>query len=325
MNTLILHTKENSIDEIATKSADILKNGGIVIFPTETVYGVGADAFNINAVEKIFSVKGRAKDNPLIFHISSVRLLDVIAEVSTVAKKLIKNFWPGPLTLVLRSKIDKIYTFGLDTVAIRMPENLIALKIIEKLGNPVVAPSANISGKPSSTDFNHVLHDFYGKVDCIINGGSTVYGIESTVIDLSENKVVLLRPGALSVEEIEKLGIKVTLADKKELKMRSPGTRYRHYAPDKPLILFENKNELRNILNRYKNKRIGYMGICKDLSKIDNEIIFENLEQYGRMLFSSLRYFDALDIDLIIAELPENKGIGRAIRDRLLRASETKE
>lgn len=325
VNTLILDTKEHSIDEISDRAVSILKKGGLVIFPTETVYGIGADAFNIKAVKKIFDVKGRAKDNPLIFHIFSENMLNKVAEVTPLAKKLIKKFWPGPLTLVLKSRIDKKFTFGLDTIAVRMPENLVALKIIEKLGSPIVAPSANISGKPSSTDFYHVLHDFDGKVDCIINGSSTVYGIESTVIDISENVIVLLRPGALSIEDIEQLGIKITIADKKELKRRSPGTRYRHYAPDSPLILFENKEEVKDILNKHTNKKIGYMGINKPILKLDKVITFKHLEEYGRMLFSTLRYFDSLDVDLIIAELPENKGMGRAIRDRLIRASGTQE
>ncbi len=321
MNTIILSTKENSVDEIANRAAYILRSGGLVVFPTETVYGVGADAFNINAVNKIFDIKKRAKDNPLIFHIFSLDMLNTIAEITPLAKKLIKHFWPGPLTLILKSKIERKFTFGLDTIAVRMPDNLIALKIVEKLRKPVVAPSANISGKPSSTDFEHVLQDFHGKVDCIVNGGGTVYGIESTVIDISENKAILLRPGALSIEDIENLDIKVALADKWELKKRSPGTRYRHYAPDKPLILFENQSDLKSMLDLYNNAKIGYMGTYKLMFDLDKKIIFRNLEEYGRMLFSTLRYFDSVDVDIIIAQLPENKGIGRAIRDRLIRAS----
>lgn len=323
MNTIILSAKENPVDDIADRAASYLRNGGIVVFPTETVYGIGADAFNTNAVEKIFNIKKRAKDNPLIFHISSEDMLNSIAETTSLAKKLIKHFWPGPLTLVLKSKIEKKFTFGLDTIAVRMPENLLALKIIEKLGNPVVAPSANISGKPSSTDFEHVLQDFNGKVECIVDGGGTVYGIESTVIDISENKAILLRPGALSIEDIENLNIKVVLAEKMELKKRSPGTRYRHYAPDKPLILFENIDDLKDILNQHKNTKIGYMGLSEPSLKIDIRITFRSLVEYGRMLFSSLRYFDSVDVDMIIAQLPEDKGIGRAIRDRLVRASGT--
>ncbi|MCX7771148.1 MAG: L-threonylcarbamoyladenylate synthase [Proteobacteria bacterium] len=322
MKTLILESIQTSVEEIADKSASILKKGGIVIFPTETVYGIGADAFNTKAVDKVFEIKKRAKDNPLIFHVFSEKMIEEIGEINQIAKKIIKEFWPGPLTIVLKSKIDKKFTFGLDTIAVRMPENLIALKIIEKLGNPIVAPSANISGKPSSTDFEHVYHDFYGKVDCIINGGNTVYGIESTVIDVTEREAVLLRPGSLAIEEIEKLGIKVIITEAIELKKRSPGTRYRHYAPDIPVILFQNKKELLQILEENRGKKIGYMGLYNPLKTFEKTIVFKSLEEYGRMLFSTLRYFDAQKLDLIIAQLPEKKGLGRAISDRLLRASE---
>ncbi len=322
MKTLILTPEKENLENIISKAVAVLKNSGVVVFPTETVYGIGADAFNLDAVNKIFEIKGRAKDNPLIFHVSSFKMLEKLAHINRLAKKIIKTFWPGPLTLVLKSKIDKKYTFGLDTVAVRMPENYISLKLIESLGNPIVAPSANISGKPSSTDFAHVYNDFNGKVDCIIDGGKTVYGIESTVIDVSEEDICyLLRPGAFSIEDLEEKGIMVVLPENKELKKRSPGTRYRHYAPDKPLFLFENKDELLSLYEKLKDKKWGYMAM-KDINLVlEEKVIFKNVTEYGRMLFATLRYLDSKNIDVIVAELPENIGLGRALRDRLIRAS----
>lgn len=323
MKTLILKPEKNNLEEILSKAISILKAGGTLVFPTETVYGIGADAFNSSAVDKIFEIKGRARDNPLIFHISSFKMLESLAYLNSLAKKIVRIFWPGPLTLVLKSKIDKQFTFGLDTIAVRMPENYIALKLIEAFGSPIVAPSANISGKPSSTDFHHVFQDFNGKVDCIIDGGKTVYGIESTVIDVTENEFCyLLRPGAFSIEDLEEKGFKILLPQNVELKKRSPGTRYRHYAPDKPVFLFENRVELLNLYEKFKSKKCSYMGILDIDLVFDEKILFKNMTEYGKMLFATLRYLDSTNIDVIIAELPPDKGLGRAIRDRLIRASE---
>lgn len=321
MMTRIFSTKEDLIF-ISKECGKILKYGGIVVFPTETVYGIGADAFNVDAVKKIYKIKGRAKDNPLIFHICNYEMLKTLGILNPLSLKLIRHFWPGPLTLVLKSKIHKKYTFNLDTVAIRMPENIIALKLIESLQFPVVAPSANISGKPSGTDFSHVLQDFDGKVDAIIDGGKTVYGIESTVLDVTLDKPVLLRPGAIPIEDIESLGVKVLMPERTELKKRSPGTRYRHYAPELPLYLVEKERELLNLLKNLKDKKVGFMGIERYNASFDKEIIFKDMNEYGSMLFSTLRYLDSLDLDCIVAFLPEKTGIGRAIRDRLMRASE---
>lgn len=322
MKTLILKLEKKNLENIIAKAVSVLKNSGIVIFPTETVYGIGADAFNLAAVNKIFEIKGRAKDNPLIFHVSSITMVENLAHINRLAKKIIKTFWPGPLTLVLKSKIDKKYSFGLETVAVRMPENYIALRLIESLESPIVAPSANISGKPSSTDFAHVYNDFNGKVDCIIDGGKTVYGIESTVIDVSEDdNCYLLRPGAFSIEDLEEKGIRVILPENKELKKRSPGTRYKHYAPDKPLFLFENEDDLANIYEKLKDRKVGYMGLFDTNFRTSEKVVFKNLKEYAKMLFATLRYLDSKNIDVILAELPTNKGLGRAVRDRLLRAS----
>lgn len=309
-------------EEIANQCAKILKDGGIVVFPTETVYGIGADAYNLKAVERIFEIKGRKRDNPLIFHLESIETVKFVAEVKKEILSLFKPFMPGPLTLVLKSKLDKKYTFGLDTIAVRIPDNLIALTLIEKFSSPIVAPSANISGRPSGTEFIHVIEDFDGKVDAIIDGGKTVYGLESTVVDVTQKPFLLLRAGAVTVEDFKEHGINVSFPEDHEVLKRSPGTRYRHYAPDAIVIPFETKEEFYEKKKLYEGEKIAYIGTTDRDSDIINKVIFKDLKEYAAFLYSTFRYFDALGIKAIIAELPPPKGLGLAIRDRIKRASE---
>lgn len=322
MDTLILDSISSSIKFIASKSAKILEKGGIVIFPTETVYGIGANAYDLDAVKKIYEIKGRKKDNPLIFHVANLNMLEEVAVVSGNIIKIVNEFMPGPLTLVLKSKIPKKYTFGLDTVAVRMPDNLIALKMIEHLSKPVVAPSANISGKPSATDFSHVFDDFNGKVDAIIDGGFTVYGIESTVIDVTSQPFLLLRAGAVSLEDLQNKGVILSFPNKLEALKRSPGTRYKHYAPNALVVPFESKEELAEKIKSLNDKKSALIAVNLYRRHFDKIIVFKDLNEYARLLYATFRYLDALKIDVIFAELPENKGIGLAVRDRIIRASQ---
>lgn len=312
----------DSLEKICSECADILKSGGLVAFPTETVYGLGANPFDLSAVEKIYRVKGRPKDNPLIFHISNIDWLNRLGYLSERDRLLVENFFPGPLTIILKSKIDNKYTFNLHTIAIRMPDNLIALKLIEKFGFPIVAPSANLSGKPSPTKVEHVIEDFDGKIDAIIDGGETVYGIESTVIDATQYPYKLLRHGAVPLEDIRDKGFEVTELVDEELKKRSPGTRYRHYAPKGELIIIKNRDDFEPFKNIIENKKCGFMGI-KDYVDIPffKKEIFKDIQEYSRLLYSTLRYFDALGIEVIFGQFVHNRGIGRAINDRLKRAS----
>lgn len=310
------------LDKVASEAAEILKNGGIVAFPTETVYGIGANPFNLDAVKKIYYIKGRNSDNPLIFHVSKPETIYEIAEVPTKVEKIIKNFMPGPLTLVLKSKIDKKFTFGLETIAVRIPDNLIALRLIDRFSLPIVAPSANISGKPSGTHFKHVVQDFLGKVDVIIDGGHTVYGIESTVIDVTSEPFLLLRPGAFSFEELQEVGVDIVLPHKKEMLKRSPGTRYRHYAPNAVVISVQYSDNFSEIVSAYKGRNIAYIGINDPSFKFAKTFIFNDIYEYARLLFSTFRYLDAIGIEIILAELPEKSGIGVAVADRITRASE---
>ncbi len=321
METLILKLS-SGLEYIADICADVLINSGIVIFPTETVYGIGAHAFRKDAVEKIFKIKGRKRDNPLIFHVSNYDMIYSLADVSGRVKKIIEEFMPGPLTVVLKSRISKEFTFGLETIALRMPDNLVALKIIEKLSFPVVAPSANISGRPSGTDFSHVFEDFNGKVDVIINGGKTVFGIESTVIDMTTEPFSLLRPGAVSKEELEEKGVNVVFPETEDLLKRSPGTRYRHYAPNALVVPVNTESELHEKMKDYRGKKVAFIGLNPVKSIFFKEVIFHNVAEYGRLLYATLRYLDAVSVDVIFAFLPEKTGIGLAICDRLKRASE---
>ncbi len=321
MKTRIFNLTEG-IDKVTEACADVLSKGGLVVFPTETVYGIGADAYNLDAVNKIFEVKHRKRDNPLIFHVANINTLLALAEVSDRVLEIVDAFMPGPLTLVLKSKIDKRYTFGLETIAVRMPDNLIAVELIKKLSSPIVAPSANISGKPSGTDFIHVVEDFDGKVDAIIDGGATVYGLESTVIDVTTHPYLLLRAGAITIEELKEKGFPVVIPESLDILKRSPGTRYKHYAPEAMVFPFETESELSKAIEKFTEKKVALLGIKDFKGSFYKKVIFEDITEYARLLYSTFRYMDAAGVEVILAQLPENQGLGIAIRDRIIRASQ---
>ncbi len=243
MNTLVLTSEGIDL------AASLLKRGELVAFPTETVYGLGAPISNEGSIAKIFSVKGRPQDNPLIVHISSIEQLnDLVAEVPEMAAWLSRAFWPGALTMILKRKasVPAGVSAGLETIAVRMPNHPLARALIEKLGEPIAAPSANLSGKPSSTSAQHVLEDFQDKIAAVLDGGVCEEGIESTVISLVSDRPVLLRPGAITREEIEKvLGLKIDIhVPKRGEKPLSPGMAHRHYAPKAPIKFFQSEKEL---------------------------------------------------------------------------------
>lgn len=252
------------------KYIEAIQSGEIVAFPTETVYGLGADAFNAEAISKVFSLKGRPSDNPLIVHISDKeQLLDFTEDVSDLAKKLISHFWPGPLTLVFKKRdhVLDVVTAGLDTVAIRMPDNKIALELIQKTG-PLVAPSANKSGTPSPTKASHVFSDFGNSV-LIIDGGSTQLGLESTVLDISGEKPIILRPGSIGISELESiLEIPVSMEKPNIVKPKSPGQKYSHYKPSAEINWLQDSHDFNNNTtlflllngNLEQNNIINYQG-----------------------------------------------------------------
>ncbi len=316
-------------------AARFIREGKLVAFPTETVYGLGADALNEKAVKKIFQAKGRPPDNPLIVHIANFeQLYDLASSIPKEAEILAKKFWPGPLTFVLPKKdsVPLITTGGLDTVAVRMPANEIALSLIKLSERPIAAPSANISGKPSPTSAEHVIDDFYGKIECIIDGGETKIGVESTVLDLTLKPPMLLRPGGLPLEEIERVigRIRVHPSVKGHIVdiARAPGMKYRHYAPDAQVIVIEGRKDkvhekIVELIQDYHRKglKVGVMStggfyeadVCIDLGR--------NSEEVARNLFKALRELDKEGVDVILAEGVEERGLGLAVMNRLKKAA----
>lgn len=349
--TLVLRTDPSNPDaDVLRKAAEILHSGGIVAFPTETVYGLGAIVFNENAVKKVFWAKMRPPDNPLIIHVCSVDMLyEVAVDIPDEAYKLINKFWPGPLTLILprNPRVPRVATGGLETVAVRMPAHPVALGLIREAGFPIAAPSANIAGRPSPTTAKHVLKDLYGRIDAVIDAGETLYGVESTIINILAKPPMLLRPGAYAVEELEAvLGTKIHIPEfargyKEAAQAVAPGMKYKHYAPQTPLILVEplseNLEALVNMVREIAVSRAGrYQRICIvasretinkyfDLAKTSVLLLDigsrQNLFEVARNLFKVLRNLDDLHCDLAIIEGFEEKGLGLTVMNRLRKAS----
>ncbi len=267
MHALILKMKPGKPEKRKIGlAAGAIRRGGLVVFPTETVYGIGANALDGNACRKIYAAKGRPSDNPLIVHVSDIGMAEGIADIPSRYRKAIRKIWPAPITFILKAKkaLPKVVTSGLDTVAVRMPEDRIALSLIKESGVPIAAPSANISKKPSSTSGRHAIDSFKDSVDVIIDAGRSKYGMESTILDL--RSFTLLRPGAFTVEEIEKAFGKEpkvpeeAYGTREARKAISPGMKYRHYSPDTPLFLFKgNPVALAKILSGWKG-RFAFIG-----------------------------------------------------------------
>ncbi len=310
----------------------VLRSGGLVAFPTETVYGLGADALKTDAVKKVFEAKGRPSDNPLIVHVASLEIAwHFMAEISDKGLQLAKRFWPGPLTLVVKRKanVPDIVTAGLDTVAIRIPNHPVSLELLKRFEGGIVGPSANISGRPSPTSAEHVYHDLNGKIDIILNAGPTKIGMESTVINATINPPVILRLGGLSREDIEKEIGEIRQTSVHEILQRSPGTRYRHYAPKARVFLIPKNDQEIFVkqLNKMKDegKKVGAITYSEDLNVIDatksHLILSSSVESYARNIFRALRELDSLNVDCMLVESVEEKGIGAAIMDRLFKAA----
>lgn len=311
-----------------SEAVQALKKGGIAAFPTETVYGLGANAFNAAAVNKIFKAKGRPSDNPLIVHIADIaQLKDVASEVPPLAHKLAQKFWPGPLTLVLpkNKRIPMRVTAGLNSVAVRMPDHPKALKLLKSFGSPVAAPSANTSGRPSPTRAEHVWEDLGNRVDAIVDGGECQYGLESTVLDLSGKLPRILRPGAIHREDIEKItGPLPSYTVSSRGAAASPGLRHKHYSPRCALHLFHLKygempleilGKKAGVLCHSKTKRPEWAHYFKRVSGGE--------KAYAKVLFAAFREAEQAGVDTLYAEALTPVGIGDAVMDRLLRASAT--
>lgn len=327
-----LNFKSEDLEEAAL----VIKKGGLVAFPTETVYGLGGNALDANAAEKIYKVKQRPIDNPLIIHIQKIdQIFEVAADVSEEIINIAKKIWPGPITFVLKRNkvVPKITCGGRDTVAVRMPAHPIALALIERSGVPIAAPSANLAGKPSPTKAEHVIEDLGDKIDIVIDGGETFFGVESTIIDVTKKPPVLLRPGPFTVEELNRLFGEIIvpeevrgLSDFKE--PIAPGMKYKHYAPNTKLLVVNDKSLLKPVIEEIKRRGLRVAILCsKEVSKeVENEykIILgseENLYEVAKNLFDSFRKLDKLNVDLgIIQSFPE-RGIGLAIMNRIRKAS----
>jgi L-threonylcarbamoyladenylate synthase len=305
------------------EASGILRSGGLVAFPTETVYGLGANALDVQAVGKIFEVKGRPQDNPLIIHVSGITEAAKYAEVRDSAENLMNSFWPGPLTIVMYSigAVPEITRAHLDTVALRVPLHPVALSLLSGAGVPIAAPSANRSGRPSPTTAQAVAEDLGDAVDLILDGGPTAIGLESTVVDATHDTVAILRPGGVTKEMLAKV-VDLFEGDERELAYRSPGTLHRHYAPDVPIFLWDGQE--RASFEIASGVKWCYMGLKEppcDLDTSHKKAVFNSMDEYAKELFSKLREFESSGGEIIIAQLPDEGDIGSAIRNRLERAA----
>lgn len=327
-------------ESIIARAAKLISSGEIVAFPTETVYGLGANALDPSAISKIYQMKGRPSDNPLIVHIADMKTLrGLVSEISPSDMRIIKKFWPGPVTLVLKKSkiVPKITTGGLGTIAVRMPRNKIALALIKRSGFPIAAPSANISGRPSPTNASHVKDDLDGKVKMILDGGNTEIGIESTVIDMTLRTPVILRPGGISKESIEDEIGKVHFHDSllgprtstKKIN-KSPGMKYRHYSPNARVVIVEGsriraKAKIIELTEKLKDegKKVSIMSASKSLklNAVSVQYMGNTLDTIARNLFANLRKADSDHIDVIVVQGIHYNNTGFAIMNRLKKAA----
>jgi L-threonylcarbamoyladenylate synthase len=342
--TVVLKVNPNKPEiEKIELAAKTIRQGGLVAFPTETVYGLGADALNEKAVLSLFAAKNRPLDNPPILHIENIKdVYKFTQHVPPKSERLMKQFWPGPLTLVFKRAaiVPDVSTAGLDTVAIRMPRHKVALALIKACGCPIAAPSANIAGKPSPTTAKHVFDDLNGRVDIILDSGPTQIGLESTVLDMTVDPPMLLRPGGISVEELEQVIGEVALhpfvAAETEVpaeKARSPGMKHRHYAPRAPVILVEGSvlavaGKIKELADIYKaeGKKVGVLASKETCAYYDVAVVRclsrrRDVNAAAVNLFKLLREFDTENVDVIIAEGVSIEGIGLAVMNRLRKAS----
>lgn len=340
MNTKFWSVDKN-VDNLNTypqilEAADLLRKNEVVAFPTETVYGLGGNAYADESVLKIFEAKGRPSDNPLIVHIGKLeQIFEFVEEVPEKAQVLMEHFWPGPLTIIFNNKKGKLSdkaTAGLSTVAVRMPDHPVALAIINEAGLPIAAPSANRSGRPSPTNAEHVREDLNGRISGIVDGGPTGIGVESTVIDCTEDIPRILRPGGITKEQlmevIGEVGTDPALTNL-EKAPKSPGMKYTHYAPDAPLYLVNGEREYLQQLIREKKREglsVGVLTTLENEKFYDADVVYAcgqraKLETVASSLYDALRSFNKTNVDIILGETFPAEGVGQAIMNRLLKAA----
>ncbi len=340
METQIFKINRNNIDQAAIKKlGSIIATGGLVAFPTETVYGLGANAYDDEAVKSIYVAKGRPSDNPLIVHFADVESIeDAVGEFTEAARLLLSVFSPGPLTVILKKsdKISKTVTAGLNTVAVRIPSDEIARELIKNAGVPIAAPSANLSGKPSPTISKHVIDDMNSRVDAIIDGGDCSVGVESTVIDLTGAVPIILRPGGITYNQIKEY-LPDVIIDKHILqsvslneKPKCPGMKYKHYAPDADVTVVEGvgekvKQKIDQLLEENKNLKCGVLTLGNN--EYDADLVIcagKDNKEYAKNLFRILREFDENNVDVVFAEFCDDDGYGLAVKNRLYKSAGNK-
>lgn len=338
MKTKVFIMEEDKIDlEGVAYAANIIKQGGVVAFPTETVYGLGANALDPLAVKKIFEAKGRPQDNPLIVHVSDKNINNLVDNISSIANNLIEKFFPGPLTIILNKKdiIPDETSAGLKTIGIRMPSNEIARKLIEFSGVPIAAPSANISGRPSPTDVNRCIEDLNDRVDCIIGGNNSNVGVESTIVDCTVEPPCVLRPGGITLEQLKQvyndiyIDPSIMAKPSDNLKPKAPGMKYRHYAPKAPVKIIKGDlkktiEKINEIVQNYidNNKTVGIIATEETRQFYKNGYVVslgsrKDMNKIAHNLFETLRSFDDKNVDVILSEAFDENGIGLAIMNRL--------
>ena len=341
METKVYYLNQNEPDEEILKiAAKEIINGGTVAFPTETVYGLGANALDEKAAAKIFAAKGRPQDNPLIIHVADKNIEKYVKHVPDSAKLLMEKFWPGPLTIILKKAdiIPDVITAGLDSVAIRMPNNSIAAGLIRLSKVPIAAPSANISGRPSPTSVYHVINDLYGKIDVILGGEECRVGVESTVVDLT-GKPTILRPGGITYEQLKDVlgdvDIDPAVINKpdKNLKPKAPGMKYTHYSPKADMFIVNGDvhkatEKIKELVLKYQSegKKVGVMATDETYFEYKSGIVLSmgsrrNMETIAHSIFDRLREFDIIGVDLIIAEGVGEEDLGFAIMNRMKKAA----
>lgn len=337
MTTKVIDVKDGfSCEAHLKEAAAVIRAGGLVVFPTETVYGLGGDATNERSAENIYAAKGRPSDNPLIIHIAAPEDAEPYAVTNETYYRLAKAFMPGPLTIILPKK-DRIplrTTGGLETVAVRCPSHPVASALIREAGIPIAAPSANLSGKPSPTCARHVIEDLSGRVDIILDGGDCDIGLESTIILLEGSKATLLRPGAITADALRCVCDEVSIAPSVLEQLAegerplSPGMKYKHYAPSVPFVLLTGEEDdiLKFLKQEQLNKRCAILCYNEEVSELQKKNIIdigksENLETQAKRLFTALRDADKWDVEVIYGHLPSTDGIGLALYNRMLRAA----
>lgn len=327
-------------EKFIKEASKVIKNGGTVAFPTETVYGLGANALNCDSVKKIFEAKGRPQDNPLIIHVASKEIDEYVKNIPEVAKKLMDKFWPGPLTLILEKKdiVPNETSANLNTIGVRMPNSDIALKLIKESGVPIAAPSANISGRPSPTDIERCIEDLKGRVNYIIGGDKSNVGVESTIVDCTVTPPVVLRPGGVTLESLREVNSSIEidkglLNNSDDFKPKAPGMKYRHYAPNAKLKIIKGNRKktiekIREMVHNYIKAGMK-VGILISEENIDmysegEKIVlgsYNDLSKVASNLFEALRKCNDLNVDIILAEAFTEEGLGIAIMNRLNKAA----